>query len=637
MCGSLTTAFILRHGCPRTRVCARPSAHATIAKLDALTHSCSQAADVLQGATAANRVGPALMAPTLGQPGQRGRVYLETYGCQMNANDSEVVLSVLSAAGYGLTQDVGDADVVLLNTCAIREKAEQRVWQRLAYFRSLRKPGAKRSVRVENGGNRTGSFLDGSVGAGQPPVGERVVVGVLGCMAERLKSQLLEADRLADLVAGPDAYRDLPRLIDAVTGTGRKEMNVQLSAEETYGDIVPVRPDGTKAAFVTIMRGCDNACAFCIVPYTRGRERSRDPESILYEVRLLSEAGVKEVTLLGQNVNSFAYVPPEADGSEEQRTPVSALETTADFSALLKNSSSAGDAASPQFYAPGFSSRYDPVKRRTGAVRFAELLDRVASVDPEMRIRFTSPHPKDFPDEVLHVIASRPNVCACLHMPAQSGSDSVLDRMARGYTRTAYLGLVARVRELVPGVEFTSDFISGFCGETEEEHADTVALVAEVGYTQAFMFAYSQRAGTAAARHQVDNVSEDIKQRRLAEVIETFRAKAAERNQQEVGAVHCVLVEGPSKKSEEDLAGKTDTGKVVVFPDIAMPELYSPQHASRTVSGGVRAQAGDYVAVRVDKATTGTLMGMPLGLTTLQGFQRLHGAQFTRADVAVAR
>jgi tRNA A37 methylthiotransferase MiaB len=585
------------------------------------------------------------MSAPLGAPGgsgSRGKVYLETYGCQMNANDSEVVLSVLTDAGYGVTQDVGLADVVLLNTCAIREKAEQRVWQRLAYFRSLRRPGARRSARVESGG--VAGLLSGPSPGGVAPVGEGVVVGVLGCMAERLKSQLLEADRLADLVAGPDAYRDLPRLIDAVSGTGCKEMNVQLSAEETYGDIMPVRPDGTKSAFVTIMRGCNNACAFCIVPYTRGQERSRDPASIEYEVRVLSEAGVKEVTLLGQNVNSYAYLPPETDSdvpaaaaaAAEQglHAAVAALETTADFSALLQNSSSSASEAA-QLYAPGFSTRYDPTKRRAGAVRFAQLLDTVAAIDPEMRIRFTSPHPKDFPDEVLRVIASRPNVCACLHMPAQSGSDSVLQRMARGYTQAAYLQLVARARALVPGVEFTSDFISGFCGETEEEHADTVALVGEVGYTQAFMFAYSQRAGTAAARHMVDDIPEEVKQRRLAEVIDTFRRTAAQRNQEEVGRVHCVLVDGPSKKSDADLAGKTDTGKVVVFPDTAVPEAYSP-HGRPAGGATVRLLPGDYVAVRVDKATTGTLMGVALGRTTLMGFQALHGAQWS-SSVAVAR
>jgi tRNA A37 methylthiotransferase MiaB len=363
----------------------------------------------------------------------------------MNVNDSEVVLSVLNDNNFKLTEDVSEADVILLNTCAIREKAEQRVWQRLAYFRSLRRPGAQRSARAEGTAAARAAAVTGAVGA-PPPVGQGVIIGVLGCMAERLKSQLLEADRLADIVAGPDAYRDLPRLIDAVSGTGEKAMNVQLSAEETYGDIVPVRPDGTKAAFVTIMRGCDNACAFCIVPYTRGRERSRDPASIEYEVRLLSEQGVKEVTLLGQNVNSYAFTGEEAAAADAAAaaaaggpaTGAAALESTGDFLGLLQRASSSGAAApapaADGLYAPGFSTRYAPERRREGAMRFAELLDRVAAIDPEMRIRFTSPHPKDFPDEVLRVIAARPNVCACLHMPAQSGSNTMLQRMARGYT-----------------------------------------------------------------------------------------------------------------------------------------------------------------------------------------------------------
>ena len=476
-------------------------------------------------------------------------------------------------------------------------------------------------------------------------------------MAERLKSQLLEADRLADLVAGPDAYRDLPRLIDAVSGTGRKEMNVALSAEETYGDIIPVRPDGAKSAFVTIMRGCDNACAFCIVPYTRGRERSRDPASIEYEVRLLSEAGVKEVTLLGQTVNSYSWIPdaeapaPSPAAADAAPPPplagAAAIESPApDFFNLLQRASSVGapaaSAAAPapvtQLYAPGFSTRYAPERRRAGAVRFAELLERVSAIDPEMRIRFTSPHPKDFPEEVLLVIASRPNLCACLHMPAQSGADSMLERMGRGYTREAYLGLVARCRQLIPGIEFTSDFISGFCGETEEEHQDTLSLLREVGFTQAFMFAYSERPGTQAARHMVDDVPEEVKQRRLAEVVETFRLGAQRRNERELGRVHCVLVEGASKKSEADLAGRTDTGKVVVFPDCPVAAVYRGGEGG---GGGaeVRLQEGDYAAVLVERSGTGTLMGRALGKTTLMGFHALHGAAFAEpaSEGAVAR
>ena len=337
---------------------------------------------------------------------ERKHVYVETYGCQMNVNDSEVMMAVLEGAGYDETKEVNDADVILINTCAIRDKAEAKIWQRLAYFRSLGN-GKKRS--------------------------EKPVVGVLGCMAERIKEKLLEADRLADIVAGPDAYRDLPNLIDAVVGNpGGKAMNVQLSVEETYADIIPVREAGSHSAFVTIMRGCDNACAFCIVPYTRGRERSRDLASIMYEIRLLSEQGVKEVTLLGQNVNSYAGEPASATTTDflsslrgESKDPIAEL-ANASTERLASASGSAFVG-----YADGFASRYDPERKRAGTIQFAELLDKVASVDPEMRIRFTSPHPKDFPDEVLDVIARRPNVCKSYTVVSREKNGHVLSRGVR--------------------------------------------------------------------------------------------------------------------------------------------------------------------------------------------------------------
>ena len=541
-------------------------------------------------------------------------VYVETYGCQMNVNDSEVMMSVLESAGYDETKEVNEADVILVNTCAIRDKAEAKIWQRLAYFRSLGN-GKKRS--------------------------ERPVVGVLGCMAERIKEKLLEADRLADIVAGPDAYRDLPNLIDAVVGTGEKAMNVQLSVEETYADIIPVREAGSHSAFVTIMRGCDNACAFCIVPYTRGRERSRDLASIMYEIRLLSEQGVKEVTLLGQNVNSYAGSP--------------ASETTTDFLSGLRGEDvdpirELADASSERLasangstfvgYADGFASRYDPQRKREGTIQFVELLDKVASVDPEMRVRFTSPHPKDFPDDVLRVIRDRPNVSKCLHMPAQSGSSATLDRMARGYTREAYLQLIDRVKTIIPGCAVTTDIIAGFCGETEEDHRDTVSLMTEVGYEQAFMFAYSERDGTAGQRHQTDDVPEDVKQRRLAEIIEAFRARAAEKQATEVGATHCVLVEGPSKKNPDEWTGKTDTSKWVVFENEPVG-TYGGDETKASTNGADAApvKPGDYVAVRVTGCSTGTLFGECLGKTSLVAFQKHHGAQWTtpRAPAAAAR
>jgi tRNA A37 methylthiotransferase MiaB len=430
-------------------------------------------------------------------------VFVESYGCQMNASDSEVVLSILSSAGFTMSAAPQVADVILLNTCAIREKAEDRVWQRLRSLQHLRR-------------KRSG-----------------LTIGVLGCMAERLKGKLLEEDRLADVVAGPDAYRDLPRLLSAVRGGEATAMNVQLSLEETYADVVPLRT-ARKAAYLSIMRGCNNHCAFCIVPHTRGRERSRPTASILSELRMLSEQGVKEVTLLGQNVNSFA------DFSESGASPPAAAKSSeAPFSA----------------YAPGFRSVYVP--RREGAIAFAELLDRCADIDPEMRIRFTSPHPKDFPPALLGVIAARANVCKTLHLPAQSGSTSVLQRMRRGYDRDAYDALMASVRAALPAASLSTDLISGFCGETEEEHEQTLGLLRAVRFDQSFMFAYSERDKTPAARHQADDVPPLVKQRRLAEVIDTFRAGAAERAAEQVGRTHCVLVEGRSKRSAEQLAGRS--------------------------------------------------------------------------------
>ena len=553
---------------------------------------------------------------------ERKHVYVETYGCQMNVNDSEVMLSVLKDGGYDETDDMHDADVILVNTCAIREKAEAKIWQRLAYFKSLRKRKKK---------------------------SEKPVVGVLGCMAERLKTKLLEADQLADLVAGPDAYRDLPNLISAVNG-GEKAMNVQLSVEETYADIVPVRKEGAHAAFVTIMRGCDNACSFCIVPYTRGRERSRDPASIEYEVRLLSEQGVKEVTLLGQNVNSYAYSDEAGGGTTDFLAMLSAGNDdgkTREEDVIDPEEAKSPPGMSPEVaaaggtpfvgYAEGFSSRYRADKRREGSVQFAALLDRVAAIDPEMRVRFTSPHPKDFPDEVLEVIARRPNVCNCLHMPAQSGNTRTLENMARGYTREAYLKLIDRVKEKIPGCAITTDIIVGFCGETEEEHEDTVTLMDRVAYEQAFMFAYSERDGTSAARKMEDDVPEDVKQRRLQEVIDAFRGAAARHQEAEIGRVHLCSVEGASKKNDQELTGKTDTSKWVVFANDPVgiyggdvDEERGDEGKSVIVNGGAGEKLaapapGEYVAVRVTGCSTGTLFGECLGRTTLTAFHEMHG------------
>ena len=562
---------------------------------------------------------------------ERKHVYVETYGCQMNVNDSEVMLAVLKDGGFDETDDMHDADVILVNTCAIREKAEAKIWQRLAYFKSLRKRKKK---------------------------SEKPVVGVLGCMAERLKTKLLEADQLADLVAGPDAYRDLPNLISAVNG-GEKAMNVQLSVEETYADIVPVRKEGAHAAFVTIMRGCDNACSFCIVPYTRGRERSRDPASIEYEVRLLSEQGVKEVTLLGQNVNSYAYSDEAGGGTTDFLAMLSAGNDdgkTREEDVIDPEEAKSPPGMSPEVaaaggtpfvgYAEGFSSRYRADKRREGSVQFAALLDRVAAIDPEMRVRFTSPHPKDFPDEVLEVIARRPNVCNCLHMPAQSGNTRTLENMARGYTREAYLKLIDRVKEKIPGCAITTDIIVGFCGETEEEHEDTVTLMDRVAYEQAFMFAYSERDGTSAARKMEDDVPEDVKQRRLQEVIDAFRGAAARHQEAEIGRVHLCSVEGASKKNDQELTGKTDTSKWVVFANDPVgiyggdvDEERGDEGKSVIVNGGAGEKLaapapGEYVAVRVTGCSTGTLFGECLGRTTLTAFHEKHGYAWVEPEAS---
>ncbi|WP_397546187.1 tRNA (N6-isopentenyl adenosine(37)-C2)-methylthiotransferase MiaB [Rhodothermus marinus] len=444
------------------------------------------------------------------------KVYIETYGCQMNVSDSEIVAAILRAHGYGLTRDPEQADVVLLNTCAIRENAEQKVRHRLDIFRAhkrKRRPGLR--------------------------------IGVLGCMAERLRHKLLEEEQLVDLVVGPDAYRDLPRLLEEAETTGQAAVNVQLSREETYADIAPVRYDSNGVtAYVSIMRGCDNMCAFCVVPFTRGRERSRPVQSILDECARLVEEGYREVTVLGQNVNSYRYA--------ENGT----------------------------------------------VVTFPELLYRVSLISPELRVRYSTSHPKDCSDELLHVHRERHNVCNYIHLPVQHGNTDVLRRMRRTYTREQYLALVERARRIVPGISLSTDIIAGFCGETEEEHRDTLSLLEEVRFDHAYMFMYSERPGTYAARKYRDDVPLEVKKRRLQEIIELQTRISLENNRKEIGRVHTVLVEGPSKRSPEQLCGRTDTNKMVVFDR----QDFRP---------------GDYVRVRITDCTSATLFGEPLGRTTL--------------------
>ncbi|PJF18722.1 putative cdk5 activator-binding protein [Paramicrosporidium saccamoebae] len=439
------------------------------------------------------------------------RVFIETYGCQMNFSDTEIVIGVLQKSGrYTISKDVEEADVVLLMTCAIRENAEAKIWSRLDALGGIEKR--------KRGG---------------------LTVGVLGCMAERLKSELLEKRRNVDLVCGPDAYRDLPRLLEGAFD-GVSGINVMLSADETYADIAPVRTDSSKkSAFVSIMRGCNNMCAFCIVPFTR----SRPIESIVEEVQRLSDEGLKEVTLLGQNVNSYC------DLSIMESTPSVAVEMSR-----------------------GFRTVYKPT---IGGKRFVDLLERVSSIDKNMRIRFTSPHPKDFPDDLLFLMRDRPNICKQIHLPAQSGSTAVLERMRRGYTREAYIELVEHIREIIPNVSLSSDFIAGFCGETEADHQDTLGLLETVGYDMAYMFAYSMREKTMAHRRFEDDVPEADKKRRLAEIIAKFYEIMGSRVEKSVGRHELVLVEGDSKKSNLDLAGRSDGGRNVVFPRQATLDLMS--------------------------------------------------------------
>ncbi len=478
--------------------------------------------DVLQPTSSAPDVAEGIDAPKVlpaSEDAPNGRrVFIETYGCQMNVSDSELVASILQQDGYGLSATEDDADIILINTCAIREKAEDRVRGRLARFRG-------RKVKS------------------QPDL----TIGVLGCMAERLRTKLLEEEALVDVVVGPDAYRDLPRLLAETKESGQAAVNVHLSREETYADIAPVRYDTNGvSAFVSIMRGCDNMCAFCVVPFTRGRERSRPVTSILAECAQLVDAGYKEVTVLGQNVNSYR------------------------------------------------------VGENGTAVSFAELLYRISLLSPELRIRYSTSHPKDCSDELLHVHRERPTVCNFIHLPVQHGNTDVLRRMRRTYTREQYLDLIERARGIVPDLALSTDIIAGFCHETEEEHADTLSLMEAVGYDHAFMFMYSERPNTFAARKFSDDIPEDVKKRRLAEIIEIQNRVSRERNDRRLGSREVILVEGPSKRSDEQLCGRTDSNHMVVFD---------------RVDGLTK---GDYAEVDITSCTSATLFADFLGKTTLE-------------------
>jgi tRNA-2-methylthio-N6-dimethylallyladenosine synthase len=450
------------------------------------------------------------------------KLFLESYGCAMNFSDSEIIASILIGEGFTTTREWAEADVILLNTCAIRDNAEQRVRQRLSDFKKLKKTRPS------------------------------LIVGVLGCMAERLKSKLLEEEKLVDIVAGPDSYRDLPKLIETVEG-GQKAVNVLLSRDETYSDISPVRLSSNGVtAFVSITRGCDNMCSFCVVPFTRGRERSRDPESILHEVSELYENGYREITLLGQNVDSYIW----AGG--------------------------------------GLKKEIMTEEQRAGALTFAGLLDRVASAMPEMRIRFSTSNPRDMTDDVLYTIAKHENICKCIHLPVQSGSTSVLDRMNRGYSREVYMDRIEAIRRIIPGCAISTDIITGFCGETEEDHLQTISLMEWAGFHFVYMYKYSERPKTLAERQYADDIPEEIKSRRLAEVVEMQQKLSAKSTAEMNNKVHRVLIEGFSKKSADYLMGRNSENTVVVFPK----ENYRP---------------GEYVNVFADKCTKATLIGRVVG------------------------
>jgi tRNA-2-methylthio-N6-dimethylallyladenosine synthase len=460
-----------------------------------------------------NRQGEAF-APFANDPnGYKKRFYIESYGCAMNFADSEVVASILNKEGFGATRNVEEADLIFINTCSIREKAEQTVRKRLTEFRKLKQQK------------------------------KGMLVGVLGCMAERLKSKFLEEEKLVDIVVGPDAYRMLPGLVEEAEG-GQKAVNVLLSREETYADISPVRLDSNGvSAFVSIMRGCNNMCSFCVVPFTRGRERSRDTDSILNECNELLAQGYKEVTLLGQNVDSYYFVD----------------------------------------------------ERKDVTITFAGLLEKVALISPLLRVRFSTSHPKDITDDVLHTMARYDNICKYIHLPVQSGSSRILQLMNRTYTREWYMGKVDRIREIMPDCGISSDLIAGFCTEEEEDHKDTLAIMEYSRYDFSYMFFYSERPGTLAQRRYKDDIPEEVKKRRLQEIVEMQNRLSLESNQKDLGKTFQVLIEGDSKKNDTEWKGRSSQNKVIVFP-----------------KGNLELNKGDYVMVKVTGCTQATLLGHPL-------------------------
>jgi tRNA-2-methylthio-N6-dimethylallyladenosine synthase len=470
----------------------------------------------------ANKQGHPLLTDKI--KGNTKKLYIESYGCQMNLNDSEIVASILSENNFNTTQLLEEADLVLVNTCSIRDKAEQTIRKRLQKYNAIKK------------------------------INPTMKVGVLGCMAERLKSKFLDEEKIVDLVVGPDAYKDLPNLLEEVNA-GRDAVNVVLSKDETYGDVSPVRLNSNGvSAFVSITRGCDNMCTFCVVPFTRGRERSRDPQSIIEEIQDLKDKNFKEITLLGQNVDSYLW------------------------------------------YGGGMKKDFDKASEiaKATAVEFAELLNLVATTFPTLRIRFFTSNPQDLEIEVVHVIAKHPNICRYLHLPVQSGSTSVLKRMNRQHTREEYMALIDTIKKIIPDVAISQDMIIGFCGETEEEHQETLSLMEYVAYDYGFMYAYSERPGTLAAKKMEDDIPNPVKKRRLNEVIAIQRRLSSEHTERYIGKTMEVLIEGTSKKSDKHWMARNTQNYVAVFP-----------------KGDEK--IGDYVMVKVEECTSATLIGHTVG------------------------
>lgn len=481
--------------------------------------------------------------------GDGKKLYIESYGCQMNFADSEIVASILAETGFETTGDYHQADVIFINTCSIRENAETRVRNRLSQF------------GVEKRRN------------------PKLIVGVLGCMAERLKAKFLEEEKLVDVVVGPDAYRDLPGLISQVE-EGHKAVNVILSREETYADISPVRLNSNGiTAFVTIMRGCDNMCSFCVVPFTRGRERSRDPFSIVNEAKELFENGYREVTLLGQNVDSYLWNKPKAETLkiDDLTDEMNTLTGDALLEALVNKNE--------------LPEKLVKKDEELGSVNFASLLEMVAAISPDLRVRFSTSHPKDITDEVLYTIAKHDNICNYIHLPVQSGNTRILALMNRTYTREWYMNRIDAIRRIIPGCAISADIIAGFCTETEEEHQDTLSIMDYAKYNFAYTFSYSERPGTLAARKYPDDIPEDVKARRLAEIFKKQQEDSLACLEEFVGQTVRILIEGFSKKSDKEFRGRNDQNAMAVFPVV---ENVKP---------------GDYVNVYIERCTSATLIG----------------------------